>query len=75
MVTVSTNCDDGKSELSGEYIERPEQVQKLIDEFELNGELREQGLMSLDGMYARIVSRVDRITVLDVRISQHAVVE
>ena len=51
MVTVTTNWEDGRRELSGEYIERPEQVQKLIDEFELNSELREQGLMSLDGTY------------------------
>ncbi|CAF0781702.1 unnamed protein product [Adineta ricciae] len=56
MMTVTTNWDDGKSELSGEYIERPEQVQKLIDEFELNSELREQGLMSLDGFRNMLLS-------------------
>ncbi len=33
-----------------EYIEKPEQVQKLIDEFEMDEELKTRSLLGLDGM-------------------------
>ena len=35
----------------GEHIERPEQVQKLIEEFELDNDLKEKGRLGLDGKY------------------------
>jgi hypothetical protein len=31
-------------------LSKPEQIQNLINEFEMNTELRDKGLLSLDGM-------------------------
>lgn len=41
--------NDGKTKLVCEYIDRPEQVQKIIEEFELDNELKQKGLLGLDG--------------------------
>ncbi len=40
-----------KNELSYFLINNPEQIQNLIDEYEMNIQLREKGLVSLDGMF------------------------
>ncbi|UJR36403.1 hypothetical protein I4U23_029126 [Adineta vaga] len=61
IVNTDNNLHD-TTEITCEYIERPEQVQKLIDEFELNSDLREQGLMSLDGFRNMLLSNDFAIT-------------
>jgi hypothetical protein len=38
-----------KTELASFLIDKPKDVQVLINEFEMNSDLREKGLLSLDG--------------------------
>jgi hypothetical protein len=40
-----------KNELSSLLNIKPEQIQNFINEFEMNIQLREKGLLSLDGMF------------------------
>ncbi|CAF3758936.1 unnamed protein product [Adineta steineri] len=51
-----TKTDGSENKIIWEYIETADQVQKLIDEFELNKELREKGLLGLDGFRNMLLS-------------------
>lgn len=46
---METKADNETVKITYESVERPEHVQKLIDEFELDHELRSKHLLGLDG--------------------------
>lgn len=49
MITVETKNDDGTVKITCQSVETPEHVHKLIEEFELDHELRSKNLLGLDG--------------------------
>ncbi len=49
------------NELSSFLIDKPEQIQNLINEFEMNNELREKGFLSLDGMFIFLIKQKKQI--------------
>jgi len=46
-----------RNELSSFLIDKPEQIQNLINKFEMNNELREKGFLSLDGMFIFLIKQ------------------
>ncbi len=48
-IIINQKLDDHKNKIICEYIERPEQVQRLIEEFEMDHALKDKGQLSLDG--------------------------
>lgn len=55
-MTIEEKLEDGTMKFTWEPIDKPEQVQKLIEEFELDHELRSKNLLGLDGQHETIVS-------------------
>lgn len=51
MITIEEKLDDGTVKYTYESLEKPEQVQKLIEEFEFDHELRSKNLLGLDGLF------------------------
>jgi len=59
--TIEKIYMDG-NELSSFLIDKPEKIQDLINEFEMNNELREKGFLSLDGMFIFLIKqKINRI--------------
>ena len=55
---METKTDDEMVKNTYESVERPEHAQKLIEEFELDHELRSKNLLGLDGKLQTFLNRV-----------------
>ncbi|CAF4984066.1 unnamed protein product, partial [Rotaria socialis] len=56
-LTINVKTHDGRDQIIRESIEKPEQAQELIDEFELDTGFRQKGQLSLDGTLHIFVNR------------------
>jgi len=56
---MNQKVDDQRNKITCEYIERPEQVQKLIEEFEMDHELKDKSRLGLDGKFN--IFEIDKI--------------
>jgi hypothetical protein len=50
-IIIDQKVDDHRNKIRCEYIERPEQVRALIDEFEMDNSLKDKGRLGLDGKF------------------------
>ncbi|CAF3334169.1 unnamed protein product [Rotaria socialis] len=55
-LTINVKTHDGRDQIIRESIEKPEQAQELIDEFELDTGFRQKGQLSLDGFRNMLLS-------------------